>query len=409
MSDAEDQCPGFDDNLDADNDGNPDGCDVCPGANDNADADADSVPDGCDQCPGFDDNLDSDADGVADGCDICPDEANPDQAQSVDGADPALLPMLVYPFNEGAGDEISDVITGHVATALGTNWVVDAERGDVLDLPALGTGLLIPGSSASNLTERLSISLWMRPTQSGLIDMVSASGLSYNLSVSQDRLQFIVNGSDFSVHFATGTTVLQPNQWYHVVATWDGTTDGVLRLYVNGQEETYQNQGTWTGTIGASGNVSVFGWIGQLDDFALFGRGLTSAEVTALYENGLGGDGIGDACDVCPDMYDPDQSDSDGDGVGDACDICPGGDDNVDVNGNDIPDACESSCGPDGDFDCDGDVDLGDFAQFSLCFAGANVPPAASCPPGVDADFDDDGDVDLGDFSVFSLNFTGPL
>ena len=63
----------------------------------------------------------------------------------------------------------------------------------------------------------------------------------------------------------------------------------------------------------------------------------------------------------------------------------------------------------DGDFDNDGDVDLSDFSNFSLCFGGANLPPAGSCPPGIDADFDDDGDVDLSDFSIFSLNFTGPL
>ena len=35
------------------------------------------------------------------------------------------------------------------------------------------------------------------------------------------------------------------------------------------------------------------------------------------------GDGIGDTCDVCPHIADPDQADSDGDGVGDACDPHP--------------------------------------------------------------------------------------
>lgn len=35
------------------------------------------------------------------------------------------------------------------------------------------------------------------------------------------------------------------------------------------------------------------------------------------------GDGVPDACDVCPTDPDPDQADRDGDGVGDACDVHP--------------------------------------------------------------------------------------
>jgi hypothetical protein len=61
-----------------------------------------------------------------------------------------------------------------------------------------------------------------------------------------------------------------------------------------------------------------------------------------------------------------------------------------------------------GDLDGDRDVDLDDFAMFSLCFGGPGNPPAPSCPPEVDADLDDDSDVDLGDFSTFSSGFTGP-
>ena len=37
----------------------------------------------------------------------------------------------------------------------------------------------------------------------------------------------------------------------------------------------------------------------------------------------LDGDGIGDACDICPNNFDPDQSDIDGDGIGDACEYPP--------------------------------------------------------------------------------------
>ena len=86
VPDDQDQCSGFDDRLDADKDGIPDDCDAlidsdgdrvpddqdqCPGFDDTFDTDSDSVPDDCDQCPGFDDMVDTDSDSVPDGCDQC--------------------------------------------------------------------------------------------------------------------------------------------------------------------------------------------------------------------------------------------------------------------------------------------------------------------------------------------------
>jgi hypothetical protein len=41
------------------------------------------------------------------------------------------------------------------------------------------------------------------------------------------------------------------------------------------------------------------------------------------------GDHVGDVCDNCPDVYNPDQKDTNGNGIGDACDNCPG-----DANGD---------------------------------------------------------------------------
>ena len=119
VCDDQDQCPGFDDNLDTDGDGIPDGCDtcndlvdsdsdgvsdcidqeinspcpnnvdsngvsldtdgdgicddfdICPNGDDTVDTDGDGVPDGCDACQGSDDTLDSDGDSIPDGCDVC--------------------------------------------------------------------------------------------------------------------------------------------------------------------------------------------------------------------------------------------------------------------------------------------------------------------------------------------------
>ncbi|MGL5021249.1 MAG: hypothetical protein ACRC5R_04440, partial [Mycoplasmatales bacterium] len=73
VADKDDICNGFDDKIDVDNDGIPDGCD------DIIDSDSDGVADKDDICNGFNDNEDSDGDGIPDGCDVCPglpDDAN---------------------------------------------------------------------------------------------------------------------------------------------------------------------------------------------------------------------------------------------------------------------------------------------------------------------------------------------
>jgi hypothetical protein len=70
---------------------------------------------------------------------------------------------------------------------------------------------------------------------------------------------------------------------------------------------------------------------------------------TYHYTGDFDGDGVPDATDNCPTVYNPDQADTDGDGIGDACDNCkfipnPG---QSDINGNGVGDVC--------DIDQDGD------------------------------------------------------
>jgi hypothetical protein len=65
---------------------------------------------------------------------------------------------------------------------------------------------------------------------------------------------------------------------------------------------------------------------GLLDEVSIYNRALSDSEVLqgykkSLHGQGYTGDGVGDVCDNCPDVFNPDQADTDGDGIGDACDL----------------------------------------------------------------------------------------
>ncbi len=132
VGDSCDVCPGYDDNLDADSDGVPDGCDVCAGYDDNLDADQDGTPDGCDVCPGFNDSDDADVDGVPDGCDNCPTDPNQNQTDA-DGdlygeaCDCDDTDDTVYP----GADELCDGILNNCDNALSSNEIDDDSDGYV--------------------------------------------------------------------------------------------------------------------------------------------------------------------------------------------------------------------------------------------------------------------------------------
>ena len=125
------------------------------------------------------------------------------------------------------------------------------------------------------------------------------------------------------------------------------------------------------------------------------------------------GDGIPDVCDPdidadtilneldnCPYVHNPDQLDADDDGVGHACDVCP----------NTVPgiEAGPDGCPPDvpGDMDRDGDVDMEDFGRFQACLSGLNVPQ--NDPNCVRAQLDSGSDVDRTDTILFINCLSGP-
>ena len=110
------------------------------------------------------------------------------------------------------------------------------------------------------------------------------------------KLRFGVHNSFPNSTDLIGNTSLIPNNWYHVVGTWDGVT---VKLYVNGVIDN-----TLTSNVGMSNmtNPSFFsigscayggngstnfpsGTYGALDDIGIWNRALTQQEITDLYNS----------------------------------------------------------------------------------------------------------------------------
>jgi len=117
----------------------------------------------------------------------------------------------------------------------------------------------------------------------------------------------------------------------------------------------------------------------------LNGNGVLDACEAGFAGNDADGDGVHDACDLCPGA--DDALDEDGDGVPDGCDVCPGFDDGADCDRDGTPDGCEiASC-------------LGDLACFDC--NGNQIPDGCDIADATSTDLNGNGVPDECDECVF--------
>ena len=364
------------------------GPDACPFDSAN-DADADGVCGDVDDCPEVAnaDQADADDDGVGDACDDCPSAPNPDQMES----EMAGGVVSYWTFDDGTGHDVADGNEGEVeagavpiAGIVGQAMDFSGEAGDVYIEP-----------QPNLMLETFTVEMWIYPTLIYGKDTPSnfITADFFFMSEGCGNISFWFNrdcGGQGCPRVQTDCNVLRENAWQHIAFTLEG---GVGRIYLNGAMVHSASDFLVPGRdarpmcLGGFCNQGWGDFRGLMDEVAIYGRALAGAEITKHYQYGLmglgytGSDGHGDACDVCPGEYDPDQIDSDADGVGDACDNCPG-DANplqADSDTDGVGDACDA-CPGDTDVDLDGVCD------------GQDDCPHVSNPAQADADADGVGD-----------------
>ncbi|MCO5198203.1 MAG: Ig-like domain-containing protein, partial [Anaerolineae bacterium] len=149
--------------------------------------------------------------------------------------------------------------------------------------------LTVAAASQLNL-DSYSISLWLRPSKSGVAQTVldksnAGSSINYRLRLnSSGQLVFDTHDSACSGTLRSVQTPvpLLLNQWSHVAATFDGFD--TVRLYVNGALAAEQTVAGADGACTASHALKIGGnFAGNLDELAIFGQLLTEDEVADLY------------------------------------------------------------------------------------------------------------------------------
>lgn len=148
-------------------------------------------------------------------------------------------------------------------------------------------------------TGAISLSFWVKMrteigtgeqclTARSYIDAAGTSiQINYQYNAGTRRIRFLRYGSSNSLQYYTIT--LGTSNWHHIVATFDGST---IKGYVDGTERTTEaNSGTQSigGTaFGIAANGTTQYASALIDEYGIWSRDLTAAEVTSLYNSGAG-------------------------------------------------------------------------------------------------------------------------
>ncbi|HEU4702431.1 MAG TPA: LamG-like jellyroll fold domain-containing protein [Conexibacter sp.] len=152
----------------------------------------------------------------------------------------------------------------------------------------------VSSASALQLTNRITLEAWIKPTSlpsSGVFRSVMTKAESYSLQFNGPRLEFTVIQSGTRRRLQTPTGTIAAGGTYHVVGTFDGTTQ---RLYVNGaQVASVALSGSATTNtrplvIGSWDGSSEF-FAGTIDEPAVYNVVLSAAQVAAHHRAGTTG------------------------------------------------------------------------------------------------------------------------
>lgn len=160
------------------------------------------------------------------------------------------------------------------------------------------------GDCPTPINKPRTMAFWMKTSQSGLMDIAGFGDIErfygeFGAQIATDgRLQLDI-GNYTAV--AQGAPVVNDGNWHHcaiVVPAWDQSTLGEVRFHINGIAYPAQTANPainiYTKTTSSKGKIRIgrhtantdTPFVGELDDFVIWGRALSNAELSLLHAFG---------------------------------------------------------------------------------------------------------------------------
>lgn len=186
--------------------------------------------------------------------------------------------LLYLPFDGDANDASGNGRHATVSGAtLNTNRV-----GTAASAYYFGGGSLITVTNLDpdNYATGFSFGWWFKPFSGGGSPCYWLADAGWGSTYFIMPFYLRLGSGDPSTSYGLGGLTIPSGQWSHLFVTHDSNWN---RLYLNGQK-------VWetASALPLAGNVSTLemgrdGFVGEIDEFAVFGRGLSSNEVSLLY------------------------------------------------------------------------------------------------------------------------------
>ena len=189
--------------------------------------------------------------------------------------------LVVYlPLNEGKGDKVVDASgNGHDGEIVGDAKWIDGKYGGAVELAATGAEIQIPDDPALDGLKAMTVEVWVRQDShqaTGIIQKgTNWPNISYLLQPWSDQQIY------FGVEDASSRAITKPgdyplNKWYHLAATYDGST---LKIYINGEEKAsapapVKEAPDTTEPLQVGNRL-----LGGIDDFVMYSRALNANEI----------------------------------------------------------------------------------------------------------------------------------